>query len=162
MNLSFLGFMPQKAENTFSPLHIAVLVKSKNVFCHCVKIFMGILEMFEPSFYGILKNKIWLLSFQNFSLKFILNTEKYLFLSEHFRSLIVGIFMKSYKHISQIKDVYRRKRVFDKSCLTTPTYHNICICFVFIGYTYLLTLVFIIIYRQFCQKSQLKKKYIYF
>ena len=30
-----LGVMASKAENTFSPLHISVLVKSKIAFCHC-------------------------------------------------------------------------------------------------------------------------------
>ena len=34
--------MAPKAENTFSPLHIPVLVKSKIVFCHCVQTFMWI------------------------------------------------------------------------------------------------------------------------
>ena len=60
-----LGVMPKKAENTFSPLHIPVLVKSKNIFCHFVQIFMGILEICVPTFqvqilpfYSILKNKI--------------------------------------------------------------------------------------------------------
>ena len=47
--------MPKKTENTFSPLHIPVLVNSKNVFCHFVQIFMGILEICEPKYFSYIK-----------------------------------------------------------------------------------------------------------
>ena len=45
-----LGVMAPKVENTFSPLHIPVLVKSKNVFCHFDQIFMWSLGICEPTF----------------------------------------------------------------------------------------------------------------
>ena len=35
-NFAVLGYMSLKVKNTFSPLHIPVLVISKNVFYHCV------------------------------------------------------------------------------------------------------------------------------
>ena len=44
------GVMAPKVENTFSPLHIPVLVKSKNVFCHFDQIFMWSLGICEPTF----------------------------------------------------------------------------------------------------------------
>ena len=84
--------MPKKAENTFSLLHIPVLVKSKNVFCHCVQIFMGILEICEPTFPSSNFTILWLFEkyncqkknlkflaaeFLEFALKIFLNTEKY-------------------------------------------------------------------------------------
>ena len=78
-----------KAENTFNPLHIPVLVISKIIFCHCVQIFMWILGICKPTFYvkiwpfyGILKIKFsknfkfYILGcrfFRNFSYKIFLN-----------------------------------------------------------------------------------------
>ena len=49
------------------------------------------------------------------------------------------------------------ENVFLTKVAINPSVHNIFF-FAFPVYTYLLTLVFIIIYRQFCQKSQFKKK----
>ena len=39
-----------KAETTISPQNIPVTIKTKNIFCHCVQIFMWILRICEPNF----------------------------------------------------------------------------------------------------------------
>ena len=44
-------FQAPMFENTFSPLHIPVLVKSKKVVCHYNQIFMWSLGICEPTFY---------------------------------------------------------------------------------------------------------------
>ena len=99
-HLFFLsGSYASKGWKHISLLHILVLVKSKNVFCHCVHIFMGILEICKPpfrfkfdhfmSFWKKIKSKIGSWVFKIFS---IVN-----FLCENFCTPIVRILLETLK-----------------------------------------------------------------
>ena len=92
-----LGYMSLKIKNTFSPLHIPVLVKSKKYFAilfrfiwafwrYANQLFMFKLNMIIKIF----KKKSWLLNFQNFLL-FV-----------HLYKIIIRILLQSLKQCKRL------------------------------------------------------------